>query len=288
MTYPPQPGQGGDPYGQGWQQPGSGGVPQQPGWDPNAQQQPAWDPNAQQQPGWDPNAQQQQPAWDPNAQQQYPGGPYPQQPYQGTQQFPQQGWDQSQYPGGPGGEPPKGNKTGLWIGIAVAVVLVAALGITGFVAPGFFLSKDKSDNQAQNQSQAPVPSQQAPASSSAQLPSDDPSEPTDSGTPGSGGADTAQVKQLADNFIGKLNAKDSAGASAMLCASAKSSGSAQKNIDEAVSSDPQLTIKQLNANPYLSTATLGGSMSGKTANGLMLLDPNNGNLCISSFTVFAF
>ena len=285
MTYPPQPGQGGDPYGQGWQQP-AGGVPQQPGWDPNAQQ-PAWDPNAQhQQQAWDPNAQQQQ-AWDPNAQQQYPGAQYPQQPYQGTQQFPQQGWDQAQYPGGPGGEPPKSNKTGLWIGIAVAVVLVAALAITGFVAPGFFLSKDKSDNQAQTQAPVPPPSSQlAPPSSAGGLPSDDPSAPTESDSPDSGGVDAAQVKQLVDDFIGKINAKDAAGAAAMLCA--KSTSSAKQSIDDAVSHDPQLSVKKLTANQYLSSATIGGSMSGKTANGLMFIDPNNGSLCISTFTVFAF
>jgi len=295
MTYPPQPGQGGDPHGQGWQQPGTGGVPQQPGWDPNAQQQPAWDPNAQhQQQAWDPNAQpqqawdpnaQQQQAWDPNAQQ-YPGGQYPQQPYQGTQQFPQQGWDQGQYPGGPGGEPPKGNKTGLWIGIAVAVVLVAALGITGFVAPGFFLSKDKTDNQAQTQSQAPSPSKLAPPSKSS-LPTDDETAPTDTGSPSTGlpgGADTSQGKQLVTDFIAKINAKDQEGALTLVCPSSKSSATA--NIQDAIGKDPQLQADSVRASEYLASATVSGTLSGRPAHGLLMATPTNGVFCVSSFFAF--
>ncbi|MBN6035891.1 hypothetical protein [Amycolatopsis sp. 195334CR] len=119
MTYPPQPGQPygqqPDPYGQGqggypqsggFQQPG-----QQPGYDQYGQQQ-------QQYPGYDQYGQQQQ-GYDPN---QYQG--YPQQ-------------------GGYGTPPPKKGKAGLWIGLTIGVVVLVALGITGFVAPGFFLGDDK-------------------------------------------------------------------------------------------------------------------------------------------------
>ncbi|WET80631.1 hypothetical protein P3102_05110 [Amycolatopsis sp. QT-25] len=83
---------------------------------------------------------------------------YPEHQYPG-QQYPQAGHDQSgayaqqQYPGygrpqyGPGfggpPAPPKNGKTGLLVGIAAAAVVVTTLGITGFVAPGFFLGDDK-------------------------------------------------------------------------------------------------------------------------------------------------
>ncbi|MGB3442935.1 MAG: hypothetical protein WBA97_29690 [Actinophytocola sp.] len=122
MTYPPQGpyGQQPDPYGQqGPQQPQyGGGYPQQQpsgqygGYDPNAQQQPSG-----QYGGYDPNAQ-------------YGGG------YQ-------------QY-GGLGGPPgPQKSKTGPIIAIvAIVVLLLGGLGITGFVAPGFFLSDDKGGNNA--------------------------------------------------------------------------------------------------------------------------------------------
>jgi hypothetical protein len=106
MTYPPQ-----GPYGQ------------QP--DPYGQQQP--DQYGQYGGGY---PQQQPPptgqfgAYDPNAQ--YGGGGYP------------------QY-GGLGGPPPKKNKGPIIAVVAIVVILLAGLGITGFVAPGFFLSGDKKD-----------------------------------------------------------------------------------------------------------------------------------------------
>ncbi|OXM61059.1 hypothetical protein L1857_01340 [Amycolatopsis thermalba] len=133
MTYPPQPGQPDygqqpDPYGQQPGGPQSGGFPQQggqygqqyPGQQPYGQpeygqQQPGY---GQQQPGYG----QQYPGYDPN---------YPQ-----TAQF------------GYGAPPPGGggSKKGLWIGLSVGLVVVlAALGITGFWVPGFFLGDSKEE-----------------------------------------------------------------------------------------------------------------------------------------------
>ncbi|MGW4131196.1 hypothetical protein [Amycolatopsis japonica] len=119
MTYPPQPGQ---PDGQGGQQyPGQ----QYPG-------------QQYQQGGYD------QSGAYPQQQQQYPG--YGQQPYGQNQQYPQ-GF------GGPPA-PPKNNKTGLIVGIAAAAVVVIVLGITGFVAPGFFLGDDKAGKSSGPESTA--------------------------------------------------------------------------------------------------------------------------------------
>ncbi|MGK4597575.1 hypothetical protein [Amycolatopsis sp. w19] len=123
MTYPPQPGP--PDHGQGGQQyPG-----QQPG-QPYPEQQPY--------PG----------------QQQYPGQPqYQQGGYDQSGAYPQQqypGYGQQQYGQGFGGPPapPKNTKTGLIVGIAAAAVVVVTLGITGFVAPGFFLGDDKATEKA--------------------------------------------------------------------------------------------------------------------------------------------
>ncbi|HET6503647.1 MAG TPA: hypothetical protein VFG87_23100 [Amycolatopsis sp.] len=120
MTYPPQPGQpdygqqpgpyGQQPYGQqpgGYGQPGaypqSGGYPQ---------------PGAFPQSGGFPQQGQPYPGFDGS------GGGFP------PNQF-----------GGYGAPPPGGGgKKGLWIGLSVGlVVILAALGITGFWLPGFFL-----------------------------------------------------------------------------------------------------------------------------------------------------
>ncbi|NIH77841.1 hypothetical protein [Amycolatopsis viridis] len=144
MTYPPQPGQ--PEYGQ------------QP--DPHAQQP---DPHGQQ-PGAYPQSGdfpqqggqygQQYPGQQPYGQPEYGQQPYGQTEY-GQQPYGQPGYGQ-QYPGydpnypqtaqfGYGAPPPGGggSKKGLWIGLSVGLVVVlAALGITGFWAPGFFLGSD--------------------------------------------------------------------------------------------------------------------------------------------------
>ncbi|MTD58055.1 hypothetical protein [Amycolatopsis pithecellobii] len=129
MTYPPQPGQPDygqqpDPYGQ---QPGgygpppggypqSGGVPEQ-GYPP---------PGYGQQPYGQQGYTQPYPAYDQSGGGQYPPGQYP------PGQYP---------PGMYGAPPPGGSRKGLWIGLIVAIVVIlAALGITGFWKPGFFLS----------------------------------------------------------------------------------------------------------------------------------------------------
>lgn len=70
----------------------------------------------------------------------YPGPPqggYPQQPQPGPYGPP---GGHPQYGGYP--PPPRKPKTGLIVGIVAAVVVLATLGITGFVAPGFFLGDD--------------------------------------------------------------------------------------------------------------------------------------------------
>ncbi|MQA61894.1 MAG: hypothetical protein GEU86_10435 [Actinophytocola sp.] len=60
------------------------------------------------------------------------------------------------YPGGFGPQPPKKSNTGLIVGVVAAVVvLLAALGITGFWQPGFFLSSaESSEKQDDNGAEA--------------------------------------------------------------------------------------------------------------------------------------
>lgn len=130
MTYPQQPGQ---PYGS------------QPGWQPGPQGQGGY------------------PQQSPPYGQQYPQqGQYPpsggmgQQPHPGPGQYGQQppmggggmGGGMGGGFGGPGPQPPKKSKTGLMVGIIVAVVAIAAFAVTAFVAPGFLLSEDKGGTAA--------------------------------------------------------------------------------------------------------------------------------------------
>lgn len=94
------------------------------------------------------------------------GGGYPQQQQPQTGQFgaydpnAQYGGGYQQY-GGFGGppEPPK-SKTGPIIAIvAIVVLLLGGLGITGFVAPGFFLSDDKDNNAGTGDTSSQKPSE---------------------------------------------------------------------------------------------------------------------------------
>jgi hypothetical protein len=81
--------------------------------------------------------------------QQYPDPQYPPQPGYGQPQYP--GYDQPQYPqygqvGGFGGPPapPKKRQTAVWIGAVAVAGVLAVVGFSGFVAPGFLLNKGTS------------------------------------------------------------------------------------------------------------------------------------------------
>jgi hypothetical protein len=146
-----------DPNAQ--QQPNPYAAPQQPqgGYDPTQQVQNPY--AAPQQGGYDPTQQvQSNPYGMPQqggqfGQQQNPygtppqGGQYGQQNPYGQQQNP---YGQQQNPYGqpdPYGQKPKKSSAVLWVVVALVVLVAAAVGITGFVAPGFFVTK-KFDNVA--------------------------------------------------------------------------------------------------------------------------------------------
>lgn len=206
MTYPPQqPG----PYGPGSPgQPPSGGFPgqQPPGYGPPpGRQTPQGPPPGQYGPPQGPG--QYGPA---PGQAHYGPGPH------GTAQFGQPDpWGQSG--GFDGREPPK-KKTGLIIGIVAAVVLLlATLGITGFVAPGFFLSDDvpPATNTSNGSPTSEVP---APGTGGA------PPKPSIKPNPGTGApgapadpAEAAAVKQVAQDAADAFNSRDVDGVRELAC-----------------------------------------------------------------------
>jgi hypothetical protein len=356
MTYPPQPGQPygqqPDPYGQGGQPP-SGDFPQQ------GQPYPGQQPYPQQQGGY----YDQSGTW----QQQ------PQQPYGGYDQTAAYGQQQNPYgqpygqgfggpPGGSSGPPPK-SKTGLLIGIAIAAVVLIAVGVTGFVAPGFFLSKDEaatatpektaqqivdalnakdsatlnslkctdaepdvsemiddvadisnvkldkldkvSDAEYKATVSLTVSGRAATMSgtlasagdkwclkligSSGRTPtstkkptstrSTTPRSSTNTGTPSTGeGAEGIK------SFVDKINAKDKAGATAMVCQGAEAN--AVPYIDKAVASDsPAITATPSGSGSFVS-ADIGGTYNGKEASGILLGRTTGGTFCISGFVVY--
>lgn len=348
MTYPPQPGQPfgqqPDPYGQQGGYPQSGGFPQQGG---QYGQQPGY----AQQPGYG-----QQPGYDPAA---------------GYGQ--QYGYDQSQHPyqaqyGQPGGfggpPPPPKSKTGLWVGIAIAVVVLFALGVTGFVAPGFFLSKDSQSTAAGPEATAQAivdglngrnraalaalkcadaerdidevldnldkasdvtltgTEKTSGTSASAKVNLKISGRPTtasgelaaagdkwcwksvsgglrpgstkssrttgtrtstssSSSAPGSA-SDTTQGDAAINQFLGKINAKDSAGANSLLCKT--SDADTKKNIDAAIAGNANLVLETptTGGSSYV-TGTLGGQIKGSEAYGVVSsTNMDNTGFCVDT------
>jgi len=279
MTYPPQPGQ---PYGQDPQGQQPGGYPQQGGWDQTQQyaqggQQQGWEqtqqyPQGGQQQGWDQTQQYpQQGGWDPNAQ--------------------QQGWDPNNpgYPqgyGGPPAPPPK-SKTGLIIGIVIGLVVLIAFGVTGFVAPGFLLSKDDGNNTA-----APPPassSEQAPTSAPKSSPksSAPKSSPKSTESGGTGSEGNPKGAQNLKDFFAKVSAGDKAGALSLACADTKETLSS--SIDIMTPAPAQLEItKTSGIGDGFVSGDIEGTVKGKkvSGSGISTDDNPDKSFCVRNFFVF--
>lgn len=196
MTYPPQPpgpqGQP-DPYGQGGQYGQPNPYGQQPGGAyPQSGPQPQ-----QNQPGGA------QPFGQPGQYGQQPGGfgqpgGYPQ---QGG--YPDQQGGYPAFPGGPGGEPPKSNKTGLIVALSVlGVVLVG-----GVVWLIIYLTGDDDKNTPAAPSNQPSVSsgpssggRPSTGSSRSGSPSTGPSSSSSSGGGGGSAEDQAALKELGTKF----------------------------------------------------------------------------------------
>lgn len=131
----------------------------------------------------------------------YPGG-YPGQQQPGTGGYP---------PPRPPGPPRKNGKTGVIVGITLTLVLFAgaAVGITGFWAPGYFLSDDTSEQVATASDQeTAAPAEQQPPKPS---PRTQPGEPVpdQGGTAQEGSAeDIAIVRGLAEDAVTAINTRD--------------------------------------------------------------------------------
>jgi len=364
MTYPPQPGQPygqqPDPYGQGGQPPTGGFYPEQqqyPG--QNSGQQPYPTQQYPQQGGYDQTG----------GYQQYPGAD--QQQY-GQQQYGQPNPYGQEYQQGFGGPPapPKKSKTGLLIGIAIAAVVLIAVGVTGFVAPGFFVSKDdkaSSAGGAQQVAQSIVDGINAKdksaltalkcadaekdvqqvidgvsAASNAKLgtvekvtaseyratvtlsvngkattatgtissagdkwcwkevnglrvPTSTTKAPTSTRrtttsprttTSSPGGAADGGGAVLIKNFLDKINAKDKAGATAMVCSDSASQDRSISYINEATSSDSPAIKATPTETGDVVLADVEGTYEGRDAQGKVLAENIDGKFCIAGFVVY--
>lgn len=136
----------------------------------------------------------------------YPGGyPGQQQPGQGT---PPGGYPPPQPPG----PPQKNSKTGVVVGITLTLVLLAgaAVAVTGFWAPGYFLSDDTSSEQVATASdqETDAPTEQQPPKPSLRPQPGEPA-PDQGGAEQEGSAeDIAIVRGLAEDAVTAINTRD--------------------------------------------------------------------------------
>lgn len=157
----------------------------------------------------------------------YPSGQFPGHQYGGV-------------PGGGFGAPPPKNKTGVVVAIvAIGVLVLGGLGITGFVAPGFFLSAQDDDNVPTIEPTSTEPSAPETAES-AEVPTITTDAPTGDGTPTAGGKPVEQpALDAMQSFLDSVNAGDAAGAKDQLCTEAISTPA---DIDELIGYQPTLEI----------------------------------------------
>jgi hypothetical protein len=198
---------------------------------------------------------------------------------------PQQGQPYGGYPGQPGpyGRPPK-DRAPVIATVIFLVAVLAGVGITGFVAPGFFLGDDDRSSGSGSASDDSGDSGSGggpgglPGVDSGGGPADGPGgapgESDDSGGDGPGadsdgpadgpgagsssGDGATEAAAFAEEFVSAINAKDAATANGMYCP-----GAAKGIVDYAIGKDPKLAIDTTDTTEVFYTAMLTGTLEGR-------------------------
>lgn len=215
---------------------------------------------------------------------------------------------QGQYGGyprqqGPYGAPPQKNRAPLIATLIFVVALLAGLGITGFVAPGFFLSDDDSTSDRADGGGTGGGGVPAPGGGI----EDGPADPTLEGGPGSGGADAPEpgddsddgpasgpgsgsggatvdagsAMTFAEEFVAALNAKDGDKANGMYCPDV-----AKGIVDYVVGKSPKLTLgTSLERGPLLEVLLKGTLDGNPLKRGKITVEMKNSNApCVFTFS----
>ena len=200
--------------------------------------------------------------------------------YPGQQQY--GGYPQQQ---GPYGGPPRKDKAPLIATVIFVVALLAGLGITGFVAPGFFLSDDDGGGGTSagsgdaGRGNRPGGIGDGPADPTLR-PGDAPAGDSDSGpgagsggaddsgdsgdTGGSGGSDGSggDGEAVVDEFIAAVNAAKSTEANDMVCPDSPSNSL----VDHVIKKQPKLAVDTIEETKYFLDVKLKGTLDGKPLN----------------------
>jgi hypothetical protein len=159
--------------------------------------------------------------------------------------------------------------------VAALVVVLAGVGVVGFVTPGYFLSSDNPPAAASGTPNPPKPSKPVPSASA----------PKSSTPPKTGGGEApAGAQQVITDFVAKLNAKDAAGATALVCEGFEPM--TKDDITEATSGTPDLKPDKVTTTEGTSSQ-LGGTLNGKKVVGYVAASNISTKWCVSGLFVFA-
>ena len=147
------------------------------------------------------------------------------------------------YGGGFGAPPPKKNTGVVVATVAMVVLVLGGLTITGFVAPGFFLSAEDGDTEPTfdpTTTKPPAPESDEPTAGPADEPTLTTDAPTEEGTPTADGQPVEQAALDAmQSFLDSVNAGDATQATTRLCPDAINTAA---DIDELIGYQPALEI----------------------------------------------
>ena len=178
------------------------------------------------------------------------------------------------YPGqaGPHGVPPKKDRAPLIASMIFVVAVLAGLGITGFVAPGFFLGEDGGGS-----SSAGGDGGDSSAGGGGGI-EDGPEDPDLPGAPGGadgpgdasggdrpgadGGVSAEDGEAFVEEFLTAVNDLDGIGANEMVCSDSPSNSL----VDFVIKKDPDLAIDSVESTRYFLDVDLRGTLGGEPLN----------------------
>lgn len=187
--------------------------------------------------------------------------------------------------GPPPPPPPPRNNTGAVVAVVLAaVVVLTTLGVTGFVAPGFFLSDDKesatdggTENGTESGTETSAPDESDVGATDPTV--EAPEEATESAGDGTDGA------ALIEDLVDAINAGDAQAANDLLC----SSSSAETDVANAITGSAAIEVDDatLTTDPYYAGADLTGTLDGEPVRGGRTSAFNEPDgWCILTFYVF--
>jgi len=210
-----------------------------------------------------------------------------------TRQFPQGGGRFGQPPAvqPPAGPPqPPKNNAGPILGIIAAVVaILATLGITAFVTPGFLVSHHDDEAGSPSGGSTTVPTEPQGSVPGQTLPTLPPGSvpPLPTELPSSGGpvvtATTGRAAITA--FLAKVNAGDKAGALSRACLTSR--GLLDSTVGDAIENHAKVQATGVDENDVLVIGELTGTVAGRQATGTVsATNFDHTGFCVSTFIAF--